>query len=127
MKISKFLNVNIMIIKRHMFTKPGNSMVLKKSGEIIINTKLKSDNDNIILGPISQPVLLCIGDSGKRFYTISLLCIDTVSKSEFKNIYGIQKKGDFIDNYLTIKKILINELTDFYSDDPLATITKDLT
>jgi hypothetical protein len=26
-----------------------------------------------------------------------------------------------------IKKILINELTDFYSDDPLATTTKDLT
>jgi hypothetical protein len=163
-----------------MFTKGNNSIVLKKSGEILINASLKKEPvfisplnspriglNSLIMPTINinttyinkfaqynkininnlfyretldckyyqfklkdrlnyniafcknivnyggnnkfEPVLLFNDlNSGKIFYTIPLLCIDRVPKTEFMNIFKIKKKEDFKDNTDLQKRLVEN-------------------
>jgi hypothetical protein len=113
-----------------MFTKGNNSIVLKKSGEILINTSLKKEP--VFISPLNSPriglnslIMPTINinttyinkfaqynkiniNSGKIFYTIPLLCIDRVPKTEFMNIFKIKKKDDFKDNTDLQKRLVEN-------------------
>ena len=87
-------NINfylIKIYKRNMFMKGGNSIVLKKSGEVMINTK----KDSAFTSPISSPRL------GLDSLTLNTKNIDYVSKYAqytklIKNEFSITEWRDCI-------------------------------
>jgi hypothetical protein len=93
--VIQYFNISIFNkkIKRSMFTKGNHSMVLKKSGEIMINTSFK--NDTILKSPISSP----------RMRLNSL--IDTPI---IKNISQAQNLAHY--NKINTKKLYYTELMD---------------